>query len=189
MRVSITLGLIGLAAFGGPAAHVALMRRELVQRRGWVNASEFSRMFAACNLVPGPSSTELAILLGYRLSRPSYMPKRESGKVRAGYSSSWPGGVDQGGHVLHRRAAEWTPGNGRLRWSGPRHPGNSGYGPGGVPGVVSRRLDACVPGAGPGPGSLPTVDRRDFESGEAWRALRQVTTNLDFDATSAPAWR
>jgi len=68
MRVSVTLGLIGLAAFGGPAAHVALMRRELVERREWVTAHDFSRMFAACNLVPGPSSTELAILLGYRLA-------------------------------------------------------------------------------------------------------------------------
>lgn len=68
IRVSTTLGLIGLAAFGGPAAHVALMRRELVERRRWVEAGEFSRMFAACNLVPGPSSTELAILLGYRLA-------------------------------------------------------------------------------------------------------------------------
>jgi chromate transporter len=57
---------LGLAAFGGPAAHVALMRRELVERRRWLDDGEFQRMFAACNLVPGPSSTELAIFLGYR---------------------------------------------------------------------------------------------------------------------------
>jgi chromate transporter len=57
---------LGLVAFGGPAAHVALMRRELVQRRRWLDEAEFDRMFAACNLVPGPSSTELAIVLGYR---------------------------------------------------------------------------------------------------------------------------
>jgi chromate transporter len=57
---------LGLVAFGGPAAHVALMRRELVQRRCWLDDGEFQRMFAACNLVPGPSSTELAIFLGYR---------------------------------------------------------------------------------------------------------------------------
>ena len=57
---------LGLVAFGGPAAHVALMRRELVQRRRWLDEAEFQRMFAACNLVPGPSSTELAIFLGYR---------------------------------------------------------------------------------------------------------------------------
>src|SRR5438105_3391348 len=42
------------------------MRRELVQRRGWLSDAEFQRLFAACNLVPGPTSTELAILLGYR---------------------------------------------------------------------------------------------------------------------------
>jgi chromate transporter len=63
MRVFLLLGLI---AFGGPAAHVALMRRELVVRRKWLPESEFLRMFAACNLIPGPSSTELAIYLGYR---------------------------------------------------------------------------------------------------------------------------
>jgi chromate transporter len=57
---------LGLVAFGGPAAHVALMRRELVERRRWLDEAEFLRMFAACNLVPGPSSTELAIFLGYR---------------------------------------------------------------------------------------------------------------------------
>src|SRR5438309_4692207 len=57
---------LGLVAFGGPAAHVALIRRELVRRRRWLDDAEFQRLFAACNLVPGPSSTELAILLGYR---------------------------------------------------------------------------------------------------------------------------
>jgi chromate transporter len=57
---------LGLVAFGGPAAHVALMRREVVVRRGWVDEATFLRMFAACNLIPGPSSTELAVFLGYR---------------------------------------------------------------------------------------------------------------------------
>src|SRR5438309_5279519 len=57
---------LGLVAFGGPAAHVALMRRELVERRHWLDEAAFQQMFAACNLVPGPSSTELAIFLGYR---------------------------------------------------------------------------------------------------------------------------
>ena len=57
--------VLGLVAFGGPAAHVALMRRELVARRKWLPENEFLRMFAACNLIPRPSSTELAIYLGY----------------------------------------------------------------------------------------------------------------------------
>ena len=65
-EVALLLGFIGLVAFGGPAAHVALMRRELVERRHWIEPERFSRMFAACNLIPGPSSTELAMFIGYR---------------------------------------------------------------------------------------------------------------------------
>lgn len=59
-------GVLGLRAFGGPAVHVALMRREMVERRRWVDAEEFSRLFAACNLIPGPGSTQLALVLGRR---------------------------------------------------------------------------------------------------------------------------
>lgn len=65
-EVALVFFVLGLVAFGGPAAHVALMRRELVERRKWLPENEFLRMFAACNLIPGPSSTELAIYLGYR---------------------------------------------------------------------------------------------------------------------------
>lgn len=57
---------LGLIAVGGPAAHVALMRRECVERLGWLSEQEFLDLFGAANLIPGPSSTELAILLGYR---------------------------------------------------------------------------------------------------------------------------
>ncbi len=67
LRVGLLLAFVGLTAFGGPAAHVALMRRLVVDRRRWVDAGLFNRMFAACNLIPGPSSTELAMWLGYRL--------------------------------------------------------------------------------------------------------------------------
>lgn len=66
-RVGLTLAVVGLTAFGGPAAHVALMRRLVVERRRWVPAEAFNRMFAACNLIPGPSSTELAMFVGWRL--------------------------------------------------------------------------------------------------------------------------
>jgi chromate transporter len=59
--------MLGVVAFGGPAAHVNLMRREIVERYGWIEERDFLQMFAACNLVPGPSSTELAIYIGYRL--------------------------------------------------------------------------------------------------------------------------
>jgi chromate transporter len=57
---------LGLVAVGGPAVHVALMRREVVVKRRWVDEKTFLDDFAACQLIPGPSSTELAILLGYR---------------------------------------------------------------------------------------------------------------------------
>jgi len=60
--VFLKLGLIG---FGGPAAHIALMRREMVDRRAWVDERRFLDLFAASNLIPGPTSTELAIFLGY----------------------------------------------------------------------------------------------------------------------------
>jgi chromate transporter len=57
---------LGWRAIGGPAAHVALMEREVVRERRWLERSEFSRLFAACNLLPGPGSTQLALLLGLR---------------------------------------------------------------------------------------------------------------------------
>jgi chromate transporter len=68
LTVALVLLKVGVIAFGGPVTHVAFMRRELVERRGWLDEKTFLRMFAACNLVPGPSSTELAIFVGYRLA-------------------------------------------------------------------------------------------------------------------------
>lgn len=65
-EIALAFLILGTVAFGGPAAHVALMRRELIVKRKWLPEDEFKRMFAACNLIPGPSSTELAIFLGYR---------------------------------------------------------------------------------------------------------------------------
>jgi chromate transporter len=60
--VFLKLGVIG---FGGPAAHVALMRRELVERRRWLDEDRFLELFGAASLIPGPSSTELGMMLGY----------------------------------------------------------------------------------------------------------------------------
>jgi chromate transporter len=57
---------LGLTAFGGPAAHIGLMEREAVRRRGWMSQSEFLDLVGACNLLPGPSSTQVAMALGYR---------------------------------------------------------------------------------------------------------------------------
>jgi chromate transporter len=62
-RLFTKLGFIG---FGGPAAHIAMMRDEVVARRGWLNDQEFLDVVGACNLVPGPNSTELAIHIGLK---------------------------------------------------------------------------------------------------------------------------
>lgn len=56
---------LGFTAFGGPAAHIALMRDEVVARRKWLKEQEFLDLLGATNLIPGPNSTEMAIHLGY----------------------------------------------------------------------------------------------------------------------------
>jgi chromate transporter len=55
---------LGFTAFGGPAAHVALMEDEVVTRRGWLDRRRFLDLVALVNFIPGPNSTELAIHLG-----------------------------------------------------------------------------------------------------------------------------
>ena len=55
---------LGFTAFGGPAAHTALMEDEVVRRRGWIDRQHFLDLLAAINFIPGPNSTELAIHLG-----------------------------------------------------------------------------------------------------------------------------
>jgi chromate transporter len=56
---------LGTTAFGGPAAHIALMRREVVERRKWLSEQAFLDLLGATNLIPGPNSTEMAIHIGY----------------------------------------------------------------------------------------------------------------------------
>ena len=59
---------IGCIGFGGPPAHVALLRDLMVERRGWLDAREFEDANAACNLLPGPASTQLAIYCAQRVA-------------------------------------------------------------------------------------------------------------------------
>src|SRR6202050_4598791 len=56
---------LGFTAFGGPAAHIAVMENEVVRRRRWLSPERFLDLLGASNLIPGPSSTELSIFIGY----------------------------------------------------------------------------------------------------------------------------
>jgi chromate transporter len=57
---------LSITAFGGPAAHIALMHRELVDQRGWLTEQEFLDLVGASNAIPGPTSTEVAMYTGRR---------------------------------------------------------------------------------------------------------------------------
>ena len=71
-EVALLFLRLGVTAFGGPAAHIAMMREEVVKKRGWMTDQQLLDLMSAANLIPGPSSTEVAI---------------QAGKLRAG----WPG--------------------------------------------------------------------------------------------------
>jgi chromate transporter len=60
-------GRIGCIGFGGPPAHIALLRALCVDRRGWISAREFEDGVATTNMLPGPASTQLAIFCAWRL--------------------------------------------------------------------------------------------------------------------------
>ncbi len=57
---------LGTIAFGGPAAHIAMMNEEVVKRRQWLNADQLLDLLGVTNLIPGPNSTELAIHIGFK---------------------------------------------------------------------------------------------------------------------------
>ena len=59
---------LGTTAFGGPAAHIALMEDEVVRRRHWLTHEQFLDLLGGVNLIPGPNSTEMAIQIGYRVA-------------------------------------------------------------------------------------------------------------------------
>lgn len=58
--------LLGLTAFGGPMAHIALFQRVLVERLRWINAEQFASLLALCQALPGPTSSQVALSVGYR---------------------------------------------------------------------------------------------------------------------------
>jgi chromate transporter len=63
-EIAVVFLKLGSIAFGGPAAHLAMMEDEFVRRRKWITQAEFLDRIAAANLIPGPSSTEVAIFVG-----------------------------------------------------------------------------------------------------------------------------
>lgn len=60
---------LGTTAFGGPVAHIAMMQKEVVDKRGWMDHAHFMDLIGATNLIPGPNSTEMAIHIGYERGR------------------------------------------------------------------------------------------------------------------------
>jgi chromate transporter len=62
---------IGVTGFGGPPAHIVLLRRLVVDRMRWMDAREFQDANAACGLLPGPASTQLSIFCAYRVAGPA----------------------------------------------------------------------------------------------------------------------
>jgi chromate transporter len=64
-ELAIIFFKLGLIGFGGPAAHIAMMEDEVVNRRQWITKEYFLDLIGATNLIPGPNSTEMAIHIGY----------------------------------------------------------------------------------------------------------------------------
>lgn len=68
--VAVQWTRIGITGFGGPPAHITLLRALVVDRRRWMDEQEFEHATAACGLLPGPASTQLAIVCAYRVAGP-----------------------------------------------------------------------------------------------------------------------
>ena len=84
MTVLREWGRIGVIGFGGPPAHVALLRELVVERRGWIPAREFEDANAACQLLPGPASTQMSIFCARRVGG-------DAGAIAGGLAFILPG--------------------------------------------------------------------------------------------------
>jgi chromate transporter len=60
---------LGLTSFGGPVAHLAYFRAELVVRRRWIDEVGYAELVALCQFLPGPASSQAGIALGFRRAR------------------------------------------------------------------------------------------------------------------------
>ncbi len=80
---------LGVTAFGGPAAHIAMMEDELVRRRKWLSREKFLDLLGASSLIPGPSSSELAIHIGYLRARMGWIGAGRRVLYFSGGDSGW----------------------------------------------------------------------------------------------------
>lgn len=65
IEIALIFSRLGTLAFGGPAAHIAMMETEFVEKRKWLDKDEFLNLIGFTNLIPGPNSTEMALHIGY----------------------------------------------------------------------------------------------------------------------------
>ncbi len=64
-EIALLFARLGVTAFGGPSAHIAMMQDEVVNKKKWMDEQHFLDMISATNMIPGPNSTEMAIHIGY----------------------------------------------------------------------------------------------------------------------------
>ncbi|MFO0616962.1 MAG: chromate efflux transporter [Polyangiaceae bacterium] len=90
VELALLFSRLGATAFGGPAAHIAMMNVEVVKKRHWMTEQRFLDLLGAANLIPGPNSTELAIHIGWER-------RRWAGLLVAGVSFIVPAALLAGG--------------------------------------------------------------------------------------------
>ena len=64
-EITLVFFKMGCFAFGGPAAHIAMMEQEIIQKRKWMSRQHFLDLIGATNLIPGPNSTEMTMHSGH----------------------------------------------------------------------------------------------------------------------------